>query len=73
MKMGVITVKEKNAQKQRYQENQMMNIKSHQRWINEIQKYRGNYTSEQIIKFSLAYTLQSLRNGENIDRFKWEE
>ena len=51
----------------------MMNIKSHQRWIDEIQKYRGDYTSEQIIKFSLAYTLQSLRNGENIDRFKWRE
>ncbi len=50
----------------------MMNIKSHQSWIEEIRKYRGEYTDEEIIKFSLAYTLQSLRKGENIDRFKWK-
>ena len=50
----------------------MMNIKSHQKWIDEIRKYRGNYTDEEIIKFSLSYTLQSFRNNENMDRFKWK-
>ena len=32
----------------------------------------GEYTDEEIIKFALSYTLQSLRKGENMNRFKWK-
>ena len=46
-------------------------IKSHQHWIKEIKKYRGDYSDDEIIKFALSYTLQSLRAGENMERFKW--
>lgn len=49
-----------------------INIKSHQKWIDEIRKYRGEYTDDEIIKFALSYTLQSLRNNENMDKFKWK-
>ena len=52
---------------------QKINIKSHQKWIDEIKKYRkGEYTDDEIIKFALSYTLQSLRNNEDMDRFKWK-
>ena len=50
-----------------------MNIKSHQRWINEIRNYLNNQTDEEVIKFALSYTLQSLRANENMERFKWKE
>lgn len=50
-----------------------MNIKSHQRWIKEINKYINNQTDEEVIKFALSYTLQSLRANENMERFKWKE
>lgn len=46
------------------------------RWIKEIKKYVDNedfeYNEEFIIKLCLSYTLQSLRNGENLKRFQWE-
>lgn len=48
-----------------------MDIKSHQRWIEEIRKYIGDKTDEEIVKLSLSYTLQSLRTKENFNRFKW--
>ena len=51
----------------------IMNIKSHQRWIKEINKYINNQTDEQVVKFALSYTLQSLRANENMERFKWKE
>ena len=50
-----------------------MNIKSHQRWINEIRNYLGDYSDEEIIKCSLSYTLQSLRAKEDFNKFKWEK
>ena len=49
----------------------MMNIKSHQAWIEQIRKYVGDYSDEEIIKLSLSYLLQSLRKEEDINRFKW--
>ena len=45
------------------------------RWIKEIKKYIDNedfeYNEEFIIKFCLSYTLQSLRNDEDLKRFRW--
>lgn len=49
-----------------------MNIQSHNHWIKEIKKYKKELTDEEIIKFSLSYTLQSLRANENMERFKWK-
>lgn len=47
------------------------------RWIKEIKKYVDNedfeYNEEFIIKLCLSYTLQSLRNGENLKRFQWDK
>lgn len=51
-------------EKSQYKEN-------NDRWINEIKKYIDCENDKHIIKFCLSYTLQSLRNGENLDRFKW--
>ena len=48
------------------------------RWIKEIKKYveKTNegfeYNEEFIIKLCLSYTLQSLRNDENLKRFQWD-
>ena len=48
------------------------------RWIKQIKNYveKTNegfeYNEEFIIKFCLSYTLQSLRNGENLKRFRWD-
>lgn len=51
-----------------------MNIDSHNHWINEIRKYKPNLdTDEFIIKYSLGYTLQSLRKKEDMDRFRWRK
>lgn len=50
-----------------------MSIKSHNHWVKEIRKYVGDKTDEEIIKFSLSYTLQSLRAKEDFNRFKWEK
>lgn len=47
------------------------------RWIKQIKKYveKTNedfeYNEEFIIKLCLSYTLQSLRNGEDLKRFQW--
>ena len=47
------------------------------RWIEQIKRYvekiNGGfeYNKEFIIKLCLSYTLQSLRNGENLKRFQW--
>ena len=45
------------------------------RWIKEIKEYVDNedfeYNEEFIIKLCLSYTLQSLRNGEDLKRFQW--
>lgn len=52
-----------------------MNNFSHYHWINEIRrllKNGNNVSDEDIVKFSLSYTLQSLKYGEDFDRFKWD-
>lgn len=46
-------------------------MKSYQHWINEIRKYEKEHTDNDIIKYALSYTLQSLRANENMNRFKW--
>ena len=46
------------------------------RWIKEIKNYVDNddfeYNEEFIIRLCLSYTLQSLRNGEDLKRFRWD-
>ena len=46
---------------------------SHNRWITRIGEYTGEDDALNIIRFSLSYTLQSLRYGEDLNRFKWED
>ena len=48
-----------------------MNLKSHNRWIKEIGKYIDEENEDFIVRFALSYTLQSLRAGEDMHRFKW--
>lgn len=47
------------------------------RWIKEIKNYVDNddfeYNEEFIIRLCLSYTLQSLRNGEDLKRFRWDK
>lgn len=50
-----------------------MNPKKHiNRWVKEVNKYIKRDKEEDVIRFCLAYTLQSLRAGEDLDRFKWD-
>lgn len=42
-----------------------------QRWIDEIKLYLDTELDAVVLKYALSYTLQSLRNNENMDRFKW--
>ena len=46
---------------------------SHSHWVKEIGKYIEEDNFENIIKFSLSYTLQSLRANEDIRRFQWND
>ena len=46
---------------------------SHVRWVREIGDFLKEDDFHNIVKFSLAYTLQSIRAGENLDRFKWDD
>lgn len=43
-----------------------------ERWINEIKPYLGTESNAVVLKYALSYTLQSLRNNEDMDRFKWD-
>lgn len=52
---------------------QKKNIEDNQRWLNEIKKYIKNDNDIQVMKFCLSYTLQSLRAGEDFNRFKWRD
>ena len=50
------------------------NSKIHKYWLNEIRNYLGVcYSEAEIINLALAYTLQSIRVGEDISRFKWDD
>lgn len=42
-----------------------------QRLIDEIKPYLGTELDAVVLKYALSYTLQSLRNNENMNRFKW--
>ena len=42
------------------------------RWIKEIQKYL-DLDEEYVTKYAIGYLLQSLRNGEDMERFKWKK
>lgn len=46
---------------------------SHLRWVKEIGKIIGEDDTRNIIIFCLSYTLQSLREEEDFNRFKWKE
>ena len=43
----------------------------HNNWVGEIKKYINVDDEINVVKFALSYTLQSLRAGEDINRFKW--
>jgi len=43
----------------------------HNNWVAEIKKYIDVENEVDVVKFALSYTLQSLRAGENIYRFRW--
>ena len=51
----------------------------YQRWINQIKKYVEEdnpdftYNNDFIIKIALSYTLQSVRNGESLKGFQWDD
>lgn len=42
-----------------------------QRLIDEIKPYLDTELDAVVLKYALSYTLQSLRNNENMSRFKW--
>ena len=48
----------------------------YQRWIDQIKEYLKesdfDYNNDFVIKLALSYTLQSLRNDENLKRFQWK-
>ena len=52
-------------------------VHHYDRWVDQIKEYVEEinegfeYNKEFIIKLCLAYTLQSLRNGEDLKRFQW--
>ncbi len=46
---------------------------SHLRWVKRIGEIVGENDTRNIIIFCLSYTLQSLREEEDFDRFKWKE
>ena len=47
-----------------------MNVDSHNHWINEIKKY-VDLSDEEIIKYSLSCTLQSLKGHGDMSSLKW--
>lgn len=49
-----------------------MNVDSHNHWINEIKKYK-DLSDEEIIKYSLSCTLQSLKSNGNMNNLKWNK
>lgn len=46
-------------------------LSKHHKWVEDLHSYLPNQSDESIIEYCLSYTLQSLRNGEDMDRFKW--
>lgn len=51
--------------------NEENKIWAHENWIREIGKYTGEKDYDLIVRFALSYTLQSLRAGEDVHRFRW--
>lgn len=50
-----------------------LNEFSHVRWVKRIGDMIGEDDTRNIIIFSLSYTLQSLKAGDNFNRFKWKD
>lgn len=50
-----------------------IDITYHNNWLSEINKYIGEMSYDEIILYCVSYTLQSLRNNEDMERFKWEK
>ena len=42
------------------------------RWVTQIREYVDLKDADFIIKLSLSYTLQALRNGKSLKEFQWE-
>ena len=41
------------------------------KWIDDIKSFTGEENDVNVIQYCLSYTLQSLKNNEDMDRFKW--
>ena len=44
---------------------------NHNEWIKIIGEYIGMENTDDILRYCMAYTLQSLRAGEDMSRFHW--
>lgn len=70
-------LKEENKQLQRKRDLSDYDVHHYDRWVDQIKEYVEEinegfkYDKEFIIKLCLSYTLQSLRNGEDLKRFQW--
>ena len=53
----------------------MINIDSHNHWIIEISEIIDEDDMDNVVKFALSYTLQSLKHNKDevFNRFKWKE
>lgn len=49
----------------------MKDVLTHNNWLKQIGEHIGEDRPREIILFSMAYTLQSLRCGEDLKRFNW--
>lgn len=52
----------------------MINIDSHNHWVREISEIIDEDNMDNVVKFALSYTLQSLKHNKDevFTRFKWE-
>ena len=48
-------------------------MQGHNHWVKELRNYLPNQSDKDILKYCMSYTLQSFRNGEKMDRFRWKK
>lgn len=65
-----LDVKQLTVQRDDLQQSKI--IQEYDNWINGIMQY-VDVDKQFIIKLALSFTLQSLRNGEDLTKFKWED
>jgi len=51
-----------------------MDLSSHQKWIDEISIIIDEDNVDNVVKFALSYTLQSLKHNKDevFNKFKWK-